>query len=239
LTIAQHYRNDDIPGYKTIFILMYTLFFFSLLSFVNILKLKKPILGLINIGFNTVVAGLYLTFGLYTLGALRETYLSQVLSEYYHRGAFNIGIRYVSFVFFAMMLLALYKYVRQEFLDTDFRKEFDIFLHLAILTLAGNELINWMDLFRSQESYKLGLSILFGVYSLLLIVLGIWKKKLHLRIGAIVLFAATLVKLFFYDLSYLDTISKTIVFVVLGLLLLVISFLYNKYKKVIFEDNNP
>ena len=70
----------------------------------------------------------------------------------------------------------------------------------------------------------------------MLIVLGIWKKKKHLRVGAIALFGITLVKLFFYDIAYLDTIAKTIVFVALGVLLLIISFLYNKYKHVISEE---
>ncbi|MEI7982091.1 MAG: DUF2339 domain-containing protein [Bacteroidota bacterium] len=234
----QEFHNADLLQYKTIAILIYSLLFFSLLSLVNIVKLKKSLLGLINIGFNAIAAGVFLTLGLFALGALRETYLSQTLAEYYYRGIFNIGIRYVSFLFVALMLVALYYYVRQEFLDTDFRREFDIFLHIVVLTIAGNELINWMDIFRPQQSYKLGLSILFGVYALLLIALGIWKHKLHLRIAAIVLFAATLVKLFIYDLGSLDTISKTIVFVVLGILLLIISFLYNKYKKLIFEDKD-
>jgi uncharacterized membrane protein len=76
---------------------------------------------------------------------------------------------------------------------------------------------------------------LWGLYSLTLIVLGIVKKKTHLRVGAIALFALTLVKLFFYDIADLDTISKTVVFVSLGILLLIISFLYNKYKDLIFE----
>jgi len=238
LTGFQQYTNNNIPEYKTISIFIYSLLFFSLLSFLNILKLKKSLLGLINMGFNTAAVGLFLTLGLFALGALRETYLSQALSNYYYRGILDIGIRYVSFLFLAMMLLAMYKYVHQEFLDTDFHMEFDICLHITVLTIISNELINWMDLFRSEQSYKLGLSILFGFYALLLIALGIWKKKLHLRIGAIVLFSVTLLKLFFYDLRYLDTISKTIVFVVLGVLLLIISFLYNKYKKVIFEDRD-
>jgi len=52
-----------------------------------------------------------------------------------------------------------------------------------------------------------------------------------------VLFAVTLIKLFFYDIAELDTISKTVVFLSLGILLLIISFLYNKYKDLIFEKN--
>ena len=100
----------------------------------------------------------------------------------------------------------------------------------AIIWIASTEMITWMDIQKYSASNKLALSILWGVYALLLIVLGIWKKKKHLRIGAIALFAATLIKLFFYDISSLATISKTIVFVSLGVLLLIISFLYNKYK---------
>ncbi|MEP5635471.1 MAG: DUF2339 domain-containing protein, partial [Maribacter dokdonensis] len=88
----------------------------------------------------------------------------------------------------------------------------------------------------SNQSYKLGLSILWGVYALLLIALGIWKKKKYLRVGAIVLFSITLIKLFFYDNSSLNTIAKTIVFVSLGVLLLIISFLYNKYKHIISDE---
>ena len=58
--------------------------------------------------------------------------------------------------------------------------------------------------------YKLELSILWGVYSLVFVSLGIWLKKQHYRVAAIALFGFTLLKLFFYDISHLSTISKTI-----------------------------
>jgi uncharacterized membrane protein len=86
----------------------------------------------------------------------------------------------------------------------------------------------------SAQSNKLGLSILWGIYSFALIALGIWKRRVYLRIAAIVLFGITLIKLFFYDIRNLDTISKTIVFLALGALLLGISFLYNKYRDVLY-----
>ena len=92
-----------------------------------------------------------------------------------------------------------------------------------------------MDIFDYQDSYKLGLSILWGIYALGLIILGIYGHKKHLRIGAIALFALTLAKLFLYDIANLNTISKTIVFVSLGILMLIVSFLYNKYKALIFD----
>ena len=112
-----------------------------------------------------------------------------------------------------------------------------ICMHISIVWMLSSELINLLDIAGSTQAYKLGLSILWGTYSLMLIILGIWKKQKYLRVGAIILFAITLVKLFLYDVSHLDTIAKTIVFVLLGVLLLIISFLYNKYKHIIADEN--
>ena len=106
----------------------------------------------------------------------------------------------------------------------------DLMLAVTLVWITSSELITWMDMLHSPQTDKLALSILWGISSLVLIALGIRSKKKHLRIGAIILFAVTLIKLLLYDLSHMDTIAKTIVFVALGLLLLVISFLYNKYK---------
>ena len=96
-----------------------------------------------------------------------------------------------------------------------------------------------MDMIGSNQAYRLGLTVLWGCYSLSLIAFGIWRRKKHLRIGAIVLFAVTLLKLAIYDIQLLDTLAKTFVFVALGILLLVSSFLYNKFKHILWEDLPP
>jgi uncharacterized membrane protein len=230
------YRNYDLSHFKTIWIINYSLLFVSVLSFLNTKKLQDKKVGLITfslIAFTTLV---FLTQGLYAFSELRETYLDQSLLEYYKSGVFNIGIRYVSFVFIAIALFMCYKATRQKFMHRNFKKIFDFILHISTIWIFSSELINWMDIAEYKESYKLGLSILWGVYSLLLIVLGIWKNKKHLRVGAIILFGITLIKLFLYDISDLNTIAKTIVFVSLGILLLIISFLYNKNKHIISDE---
>ncbi len=121
-------------------------------------------------------------------------------------------------------------------LKQKFRTVFDYLLYISLLWVLSSELINIISLAGLSGSYKLGLSILWGVYALFLISMGLGQKKKRLRIGAIVLFGIILVKLFLYDISYLNTIAKTIVFVSLGALLLIISFLYNKYKHLITDD---
>ena len=114
---------------------------------------------------------------------------------------------------------------------------FDAIFYSTIFIVASCELLNLMAQFHIPDATKLGLSILWGVYALVLIVIGIASNKKHLRIAAIALLAVTLVKLFLYDVANLPTIPKTILFVSLGLLMLIVSFLYNKYKNFIFKPD--
>lgn len=222
----------DISRLKAVWMINYTLLFTAVLSFVNFKRLRSRQLGTINLGLNTVAISIFLVHGLLMLSELREGYMAGALTDYY----FNGGIRYLSYACLAMTLLASYQLLRQDVSHGTFTYAFDLILHISVLWVASSELINLMDLAMSTQSYKLGLSILWGIYAFLLIVLGIWKQKKHLRIGAISLFGVTLVKLFFFDISHLDTVAKTIVFVSLGILLLIISFLYNKYKHIISDE---
>lgn len=236
------YRKDgDLNFFNIIWQINYSMLFLTILSFVNIKKIKSESLGLINLALNFLILLIFLSAGLYLLSELRTSYLLQTDAEIFPRGAFHILFRYVSLAFAAALIYASYEYIKREFIkktfpDFEFILLFDFVFHVAVLWIVSSELINLLDIFGIADSYKLGLSILWGVYALLLIILGIVKRKQHLRIGAIVLFALTLVKLFLYDIADLDTISKTVVFVSLGILLLIISFLYNKYKNLIFEN---
>jgi uncharacterized membrane protein len=230
------YHQSDFTKFRTIWVHNYTFIFLLILSILNVRKFKNRVLGLANLGLNALAILVFLIEGLYLLSEFREVYLGQLAyPEYFGRPLYLI-IRYVSIGFACSILIYSYRYVRQQFLNRDFRIDYDILLYISIIWILSSELINWMDIAGSAQSYKLGLSILWGCYSLFLISLGIWKKKKYLRIGAIILFAITLIKLFVYDISNLDTISKTIVFVSLGILLLAISFLYNKYRNIISEE---
>lgn len=232
--------NEDLSGFKTCWLLIYSLLFFSILSFINIYKVKSHKLGVINLAINVLCIVAFLTSGLLVLSELRDTYIHQTLAKYFYRGSFNITIRYISFAFVGLVLFATYKYIQQEFMKSankSLKVAYDALLYVTILWILRSEMITWLSIKEFPETYKLGLSILWGIYAFLLTVLGIWKKKKHIRIGAIGLFAVTLLKLFLYDISELNTIAKTIVFVSLGLLLLIISFLYNKYKLLIADNN--
>ena len=233
---ASSIKNQSLPDFKAVWILNYTMLFFTVLSLITARKLKDVSLGLINLLLNALVLVLFLSHGLYVLSDLREAYLSQFQGEYFDIGKFYLVIRYISYVFVFGLIYSSYALIRKEFMKKDMRMIFNICLHIAIIWILSSELIHWLDVSGSSQAYKLGLSILWGTYSLMLIALGIWKKHKYFRVGAIVLFAITLVKLFLYDVSHLGTISKTVVFVLLGVLLLIISFLYNKYRHIIADE---
>lgn len=228
--------NYELKNFKVIWLANYTLLFGAILSVVNIFKIKNLQFGVFNFILNALVILVFLSSGLYAISELRETYLEQTLAEYYQRGGFYIGIRYVSLAFVAVSLSVSYILSQQTFMKRSLALFIDLMISLSVLWILSSELIHWLDIAGSKDSYKLGLSILWGVYALSLVVLGIWRKKKHFRVVAIVLFGITLLKLFFYDISHLNTISKTVVFVLLGVLLLMISFLYNKYKHIIGDD---
>lgn len=234
---SEYYWNYDLLKFKSIWIINYCLLFVSALSYVNYKKTQHKQLGAIGFALSVLSILLFLTSSLYDLSELRQSYLNRDTIAYYQIGESNLWIRYVCFVFIALAIYSCYKFTLQDIIKRNWEIALDFLLHVSLLWILSSELLHWMDLAGSSQTYKLGLSILWGAYSLLLISLGIWKKKTYLRIGAIALFGVTLAKLFFYDISDLDTISKTVVFVSLGILLLIISFLYNKYKHIISDES--
>lgn len=56
-----------------------------------------------------------------------------------------------------------------------------------------------------------------------------------LRIAAIVLFGVAILKIFIYDLSFLDTVYRIVSFIGLGVILLSVSYLYQRYRGLIFD----
>lgn len=229
-------RNQDFHLFKTIWIINYSFLFFAILAFVNFVKLKNRDLGLSNLILNVLTTMVFLVVGLYDISELRESYLSQTNGEYFNIGFFHIAIRYISLALVALSVYTTWRYIRQPWMKLNITKGFDLYIYLLILWVTSSELIGILDMMGVEGQYKMSLSILWGVFALSVISIGIWKKKQYLRIGAIVVFGVTLIKLFAYDIDKMSTVSKTIAFVSLGILLLVISFLYNKFKHLIKGD---
>ncbi|HEY3405859.1 MAG TPA: DUF2339 domain-containing protein [Ohtaekwangia sp.] len=86
------------------------------------------------------------------------------------------------------------------------------------------------------QNHKIGYPILWGLTSFLLIFIGLKMKKKHLRIISLTLFLITLIKLFTVDIRGISEGGKIAAFISLGVLLLVVSFMYQRLKKLLLAD---
>ena len=231
--IYNHYvAYQDLNTFKGVWHIIYSVLFISAYSFLNVKYLKKKLLAELQIGLNFLLLTIFMTLGLYYFSELRERYMEEA-QEGGQLSLWFLNIRYVGLL--SLVALGNSIYALSKFLEfkTGARRVLEMLLHFVILWVASSELLHWTDIYESVANYKLGLTILWGGYAILLVVLGIFKRKKYQRISGIILVGFTLLKLFFYDTTHLDTLHKTIVFVLLGILLLVASFLYNKYTKEI------
>lgn len=228
--------NQDVYLFKGIWVLNYSLLFVSILSFINFRWLKNLNFKALIPVLNSIMILIFLITGLGFLAELRESYLNPNFTPNFDASIFHLIIRYVAYAFFAILIYSTYRFAILVSENKIYRKIFEVIFSIIIIWICSSELINWLSISGSTEVYKHGLSILWGVFSFILIAYGIWKMKKHIRITAMVLFAGTLLKLFFYDLTNLKTVPKTIVFIAIGVLLLIVSFLYNKYQHVISEE---
>jgi uncharacterized membrane protein len=87
-----------------------------------------------------------------------------------------------------------------------------------------------------SQNQKIGYPILWGISSFVLIAVGLRKKRRHLRIISLTVFLITLLKLFIFDIRQISTVGKTAALMSLGVLLLIVSFMYQKLKKFLLED---
>lgn len=123
---------------------------------------------------------------------------------------------------------------------TEFGKEErNLFAALAVgvnvYALIALSLEVWDFFWRTQTlgldrwlAQQLGLSVLWTLYAGGLIALGFARRSAMLRWQALALFALVVGKVFFYDMSSLDRIYRIASFLVLGVLLLGVSFAYQR-----------
>ena len=89
----------------------------------------------------------------------------------------------------------------------------------------------------SNKIVKTGFPVLWGILAFVFLLVGIKKQLKQLRIIALSLLGITIVKLFVYDISNVSETGKIIAFILLGVLVLVISFVYQKIKVLVIDED--
>lgn len=104
-----------------------------------------------------------------------------------------------------------------------------------ILLSSGATIQNSYDIL--EVSHKVGYPILWGIAAFILITLGIKQKNKTGRVQALCLFALIIAKLFLFDVWSMSEGGRIAAFVFLGIVLLLVSFLYQKLKVLLLDSN--
>ncbi|GAA4278637.1 DUF2339 domain-containing protein [Aquimarina mytili] len=106
--------------------------------------------------------------------------------------------------------------------DTDYMRE-----NLATMNISDAR----------YKIIKTGLPVAWGILAFIFLIVGIKRQVKQLRIIALTLLGITILKLFIYDISNVSETGKIIAFILLGVLILVISFVYQKIKRLVIEED--
>ncbi|MCS1350204.1 DUF2339 domain-containing protein [Mechercharimyces sp. CAU 1602] len=176
--------------------------------------------------------------GLVSLLVLMMAGLGFPLEQY----TFFFNIRTLATVCSLAGLLLLIRLVRTQLQQ---KSATTLLLTVTQVLLVG-VLLGWMtvetyDLFSYLIQFKGGsdalvhalqltLSLLWLFFSLSLLAIGIWRRLRSFRLMAMSLFALSILKIFLYDLAFLELLFRIFSFMGLGIVLLLVSFVYQKYK---------
>jgi uncharacterized membrane protein len=233
-------RDWDIINFRTVWLINYTFFFIALLMMFNQLYLKdKTFAGFLG-GLTVFVLFVFLSSGLFALNDLRTEFLNPDSSTMFTETSYWIWIRYITYLFAGAVIGGLYTLL--DGLDplAKMRMVFQLGVYLIVLVIFSSELTTFMTMVVGVDTqsltHKVGFSILWAVYSLVMILVGFRRRSKLLRIAGMLLFAVTLVKVFFMDLIDISTESRILLFVAIGILLLVTSYFYQRYRHVLLGE---
>ncbi len=88
--------------------------------------------------------------------------------------------------------------------------------------------LNWARVRNIRITESFTYSALWMAYGAMLMIVGFWRRSAFVRWQALVLIAVTTVKVFVFDVQQLDRGYRIVSFIVLGVLLLAISFVYQR-----------
>lgn len=223
---------------RTIAVLLYNAVFISMLLFLaNKLKNKY---------FSYGVAGISAVFIVFFLSALASVYYYNLFAyiEDNNNVSFMVFVfRWLSYIIVlidSVLLFGLIKSLNRDNSLQVYRINFSFFI-LTILVLLSTAmdsiaLISTQNYDVLQSTQKIGYTILWGIISFLLMIIGMRRKIKFVRIISLVLFGVTIIKLFAYDIKNISEGGKIVAFILLGVLLLIISFMYQKVKRLIIDD---
>lgn len=232
--------DADFPVFKSMILLGIYNFTFMSLLFQFSQKPHTPKWNTVLLGLASVLLLSYVTIYLKSVISARDSMLQRPDLDsgfYWH---------YILFIGFVILNVLVLRKIKSTF---DWGSKIGnialyAFSSLGVIVISA-EVIHLSIIYQYQpdmysahsfrDAMKSVIPAVWGVSALLLMVTGMRFKLKPLRVASLALFLITIVKLFLYDLQG-NTTGKIVSFIALGAILLGVSFLYQKLKFIIQDD---
>jgi uncharacterized membrane protein len=220
--------NYDILKFRTISIMDYSLMFIGALAGLNWIVWKNKNFGIILTSVSMFGILLYALLGSFVFNDLSDSLQgANEWSKYYQLSAMKVYLyKYLSLVVFVLFTLVQFSAAKALKLGETFVQWNAGLIHLCALIVISHEFLFIADTNGFSNSTKTALSVMWAAYAVVLMAIGISKQRGYLRISAFVIWGVVLTKLLLYDLTNLSMEVKTLVFISIGVLLLIVSYLY-------------
>ncbi|MFN9979495.1 MAG: DUF2339 domain-containing protein, partial [bacterium] len=106
-----------------------------------------------------------------------------------------------------------------------------LLMYILEYNLSNCNIDSYFDL--KTQLYKVLFPIVWGLLSFLYLAYGIRNKMRIVRIVSLFLILITVAKLFLYDIRDVSEGGKILAFILLGVLMLIMAFMYQKIKTLI------
>lgn len=180
-----------------------------------------------------VVAGLVV----FALSALSVTFVAAATHLDVNSYSLIFNERFFSFAVLSVALQLSAYWSRR--IDIAYARVEFIAGHIAMLIGLSLEVLDWAKRSARPENLSsvetIGITILFAVYAIVLVSIGVASRSYLSRLAGLVLTAIVIAKLYILDVWQLSRVYQIIAFVILGVLLLSTSFLYSRFKNLIVE----
>ncbi|MBN1809917.1 MAG: DUF2339 domain-containing protein [Planctomycetes bacterium] len=133
-----------------------------------------------------------------------------------------------------VLLAALWKKVHEQAKDKlpDFTAVYKVLFWVMLFIVLNLEVSGFCFSYVSAGRFA-AISILWGCFAVALMVIGFARRTAVYRRSGMGVIAATLLKVFLFDMQNVHTPYRIMSFVITGIFLIGVSFLYHKYKHVL------
>lgn len=237
-----HQFSNAYPGsgLNGIWLLLYTVAFISISTFIP-QKIK-------SLAVSQTTTALLLAIGIVLyFAALNNTFEVQQIMLDQHKNSVQFIAHWLAAVVVATLIYRLISIIRNnsEALKESLSIVTWVLCAAVVIYLSAEAWLITNNIFYSANNQlgdiqkvfvKTGLPILWGLCSFAFMWLGMRYKNRTLRIISLSLFTLTLLKLFIFDIQNIPAGGKIAAFFCLGVLLLVVSFMYQRLKKIIIDN---